>query len=83
MFLLVFLHIVLRCSNTFAHDPLCLVNRFRLVRYTSFFFRLDNVSGAMFGDGPENENVIAIYVDGQKGTGWWYVAAMVRFVCFP
>jgi len=43
--------------------------------YTSFYYRLDNVSTVKFGDGPENENVVALYVDGSKGSGWWYEGA--------
>lgn len=44
-------------------------------RYLNPLSRLDNVSGVLFGDGLANENVIALYVDGQKGSGWWYEGA--------
>lgn len=40
--------------------------------YTSFAVRLDNASGISFGDGKENENVLALYVDAISGSGWWY-----------
>ena len=40
--------------------------------YTSFSYRIDNVTSVQFGDGVENENVVALYVDGSRGSGWWY-----------
>ena len=43
--------------------------------YTSFTLRLDNQTSIKFGDGKANENVIAMFVDGSKGTGWWYEGA--------
>eukprot|EP01059_Diplonema_ambulator_P008605 TRINITY_DN1826_c0_g1_i3.p1 TRINITY_DN1826_c0_g1~~TRINITY_DN1826_c0_g1_i3.p1 ORF type:complete len:932 (+),score=309.95 TRINITY_DN1826_c0_g1_i3:251-2797(+) len=39
--------------------------------YTSYHYRLDNVSSIVYG----GENVLAIFVDGQVGTGWWYEGA--------
>lgn len=35
--------------------------------YTSFARRLDNCSALKYGA----ENVLAMFVDGQKGSGWW------------
>ena len=43
--------------------------------YTSFGYRLDNVSSVKYGEGTSNENVIALFVDGAKGSGWWYEGA--------
>ena len=41
--------------------------------YTSFAIRLDNVSGIQYGDGKENENVLAVLAGSNNGfTGWWY-----------
>ena len=36
--------------------------------YTSFWLRLDNVTGVQFGE----KNVLALKVDATFGTGWWY-----------
>ena len=41
--------------------------------YTSFVVRLDDIPGIHFGAGSSNENVMAIFVDGSYGTGWWFV----------
>ena len=43
--------------------------------YTSFSVRLDNVSSTRYGDGKENENVVAVRADGNGGSGWWYEGA--------
>ena len=40
--------------------------------YTSFTARLDNSSSVFYGDGKQNENVVAIRADATHGTGWWY-----------
>ena len=41
--------------------------------YTSFSVRLDNASNVSYGDGKENENVLAVQAGANKGfTGWWY-----------
>ena len=41
--------------------------------YTSFSVRLDNATGVMYGDGKENENVLAVRAGANSGfTGWWY-----------
>ena len=40
--------------------------------YTSFSVRLDNVTGVKFGEGKENENVLAIRAQAFGGSGWWY-----------
>ena len=41
--------------------------------YTTFRVRLDNVSAVTFGDGAENENVLAVQARPGNGyTGWWY-----------
>ena len=40
--------------------------------YTSFVARLDNVSSLLYGDGKDNENVLAIHATATGGTGWWY-----------
>lgn len=37
--------------------------------YTGFTLRLDNASGVKFGSA---ENVLAVHVSAEKGTGWWY-----------
>ena len=36
--------------------------------YTSFWLRLDNVTGVQYGSG--SKNVLALYVDASFGTGW-------------
>jgi beta-galactosidase/beta-glucuronidase len=36
--------------------------------YTSFSYRLDNVSGIKFGQ----QNLLAVFVDALSGSGWWY-----------
>jgi hypothetical protein len=41
--------------------------------YTSFWFRLDSVPGLHFGDAQEN--VLALHVCAENGTGWWYEGA--------
>jgi hypothetical protein len=41
---------------------------FHQAGYTSFWLRLDNVTGVQFG----GKNVLALYVDASFGTGWWY-----------
>jgi beta-galactosidase/beta-glucuronidase len=43
--------------------------------YTSFNLRLDNSSEIKYGVGKANENVLAMFVDGSKGSGWWYEGA--------
>jgi hypothetical protein len=40
--------------------------------YTSYWLRLDNVTGVKFGEGGAQENVLATYIDASSGTGWWY-----------
>ncbi|XP_065180029.1 beta-galactosidase BoGH2A-like [Sycon ciliatum] len=40
--------------------------------YTSFVARLDNASTLLYGDGPENENVLAVMATASGGSGWWY-----------
>jgi hypothetical protein len=41
--------------------------------YTSFSVRLDNASSVMYGDGKENENVLAVQANpNSEYTGWWY-----------
>ena len=41
--------------------------------YTSFSVRLDNVSNVSYGDGKENENVLAVMASASDGySGWWY-----------
>lgn len=41
---------------------------FHQAGYTSFWLRLDNVTGVRFGA----ENLLALYVDATYGSGWWY-----------
>lgn len=36
--------------------------------YTSFEVRLDNATTVNYG----SENVVAIWVDAMRGSGWWY-----------
>lgn len=52
-----------------------------LAGYTSFAYRLDNISGLVFGgenertggvSGKPSENVLAVHVDATQGDGWWY-----------
>lgn len=38
--------------------------------YTSFDVRIDNASSVKFGSGEEN--VLSVYVDPRKGSGWFY-----------
>ena len=41
--------------------------------YTSFSVRLDNASNIMYGDGKENENVLAVLaLPNSRFSGWWY-----------
>ena len=41
--------------------------------YTTFLVRLDNASTVNYGDGAENENVLAIQANpDQAFSGWWY-----------
>ena len=42
---------------------------FHQAGYTSFWLRLDNVTGVHYG---ATENVLALYIDASFGTGWWY-----------
>jgi hypothetical protein len=51
--------------------------------YTSFFARLDNVSGGLFFDG--RDNVLAVYVDAtsSRDTGWWQVTAQSSATAYP
>ena len=43
--------------------------------YTSFWHRLDTAAGVKFGEGSANENVLAIYANGNPATGFWYDAS--------
>ena len=47
--------------------------RYHETGYTSFQARLDNCSALEYG--PSKTNVLAIYVDGTIGSGWWYEGA--------
>uniref|UniRef100_A0A1X7V5G4 Uncharacterized protein n=1 Tax=Amphimedon queenslandica TaxID=400682 RepID=A0A1X7V5G4_AMPQE len=40
--------------------------------YTSFGVRLDNASSIYYGNGEENDNVLAVLSSSKGGTGWWY-----------
>jgi beta-galactosidase/beta-glucuronidase len=41
--------------------------------YTSYQLRLDTLPDLKFGDGADNENVVALYIDANNGrSGWWY-----------
>ena len=40
--------------------------------YTSFTVRLDNCTQIFYGDGKDNENVLAVRADATHGSGWWY-----------
>ena len=40
--------------------------------YTTFLVRLDNATIVNYGDGTENENVIAVEVHPDEFSGWWY-----------
>eukprot|EP00117_Sycon_ciliatum_P031891 scpid57417/ scgid24860/ Beta-galactosidase; Lactase len=40
--------------------------------YTSFSVRLDNISSLLYGNGTENENVVAVVASASGGSGWWY-----------
>jgi hypothetical protein len=40
--------------------------------YTSFAVRLDNATDVYYGDGSDNENVVAVRATSNGGTGWWY-----------
>ena len=40
--------------------------------YTSFSVRLDNITSLRYGNGQENENVLALVTSAYGGTGWWY-----------
>ena len=44
------------------------INNTHIAGYTSFWLRLDTVSGVQYG----GKNVIALHVDASSGTGWWY-----------
>ena len=52
-----------------------------LCGYTGFTYRIDNISGIKFGAGKQNENVLAAYVDGSRGSGWWYEGAVYTVMC--
>ena len=39
---------------------------------SSVSFEADITDYARFGDGKENENVLAVYVDAKSSEGWWY-----------
>ena len=40
--------------------------------YTSFGVRLDNASSIYYGNGEENDNVLAVLNTSFNGSGWWY-----------
>jgi hypothetical protein len=41
--------------------------------YTSFAVRLDGQNGLKYGDSDGDQNVMAIFIDSDKGkSGWWY-----------
>ena len=40
--------------------------------YTSFSARLDNATSVFYGNGKENENVLAVASTSVGGSGWWY-----------
>ena len=40
--------------------------------YTSFWYRLDNAPGVVWGGSGGSSNVLAVADDASTGTGWWY-----------
>ena len=41
--------------------------------YTTFFVRLDNATSVKYGDGSDNENIIAVIANSDTSySGWWY-----------
>lgn len=43
--------------------------------YTSFSARLDNVTSLKYGNTDADANILAVWVDGRLGSGWWYEGA--------
>ena len=61
---------VFRASTTYLNGQKLLYHD---SGYTSFSVRLDNASDVSYGDGKENENVLAVQAGASSGyTGWWY-----------
>ena len=60
---------VFRASTTYLNGQLL---TYHDSGYTSFAVRLDNATNVFYGDGKENENVIAVRAASNGGSGWWY-----------
>ena len=60
---------IFRASTTYLNGQLL---TYHDSGYTSFAVRLDNATSVFYGDGKENENVIAIRASSNGGSGWWY-----------
>ena len=45
--------------------------------YTGFTLRIDNQSSVSFGG---KENVLAVHVSAEKGTGWWYEVSVKAYL---
>lgn len=58
------------------HDTTAYVNgnqsAHHLQGYTPFQIRLDNDSSVQYGPNPEDENVLALFIDATKTSSWWY-----------
>ena len=68
-------HVELYCEGMYAFATYYLNGQplgVHALGYTSFFARLDNVTGGLFYDG--RDNVLAVLVDATaaRDTGWWY-----------
>ena len=74
-------HVELYCEGMYAYATWYLNGQplgVHALGYTSYYVRLDNVTGGLFYDG--RHNVLAVLVDATSGrdTGWWFVHERVR-----
>ena len=61
---------VFRASTTYLNGQQLLYHD---SGYTSFSVRLDNATSVMYGEGEENENVLAVQAGSNSHySGWWY-----------
>ena len=61
---------VFRASTTYLNGQQLLYHD---SGYTSFSVRLDNASSVMYGEGKDNENVLAVQAGANSHfSGWWY-----------
>ena len=68
-------HVELYCEGMYAYATWYLNGQplgVHALGYTSYYARLDNVTGGLFYDG--RDNVLAVLVDAtsRRDTGWWY-----------